>query len=244
MKNFSINKFTLYVFLAGTGLIVISILIGMHVNNFRKNAISVQGTVIALAATKSTPTTSQDRTRSDRYTYSPVVRFITQRGKAIEFSSDTGTKKAAYKKGDTVEVLYLPSSPEKAKINDFLSLWMMPVVIGGIGLIFFALGSGIIIISKLKGRKNEYLKRNGTPVESDYQSVEKDSNITLGGKNPYKVITQWTDPSTSQTHTFKSDNIWYDPTDKIDRDKITVYMELNNPEIYYVDLTFLDRGKR
>jgi len=48
----------------------------------------------------------------------------------------------------------------------------------------------------------------------------------------------------SETHTFENDNLWYDPTDQIDRKKITVYIELNNPEKYYIDLTFLAGEKQ
>ena len=50
MKNFSIKKFTLYVFLAGAGFMIASILLGMHANNFRKKAISTKGTVVALSS--------------------------------------------------------------------------------------------------------------------------------------------------------------------------------------------------
>jgi len=246
MKNFSIKKFTIYVFLAGAGLILVSILMGMHANNFRKKAIPTKGTVVALSSSSNinSPRSSGSPIRETTYTHRPIVRFVTQNGKAIEFLSDTGSKKTAYKKGDAVEVLYLPSSPEKAKINDFLSLWMMPMVIGGIGLIFIALGGGIIIISKLKGRQNAYLKTNGIPIETDFQRIEKNKDLNLGGKNPYRVVTQWTDPSTSKTHIFKSDNLWYDPTDQIDKNKITVFIELNNPGKYYIDLTFLSGEKQ
>ncbi len=242
MKNFSIKKFTIYVCLAGAVFIVIATLWGMHVNNFIKQSISVQGTVMSLVSSRSTSRTSPGKpTRPNTYTYKPVVRFITQNGKTIVFTSKTGSNPAAYAEGETVEVLYPPSSPEKAQLSDFLSLWMIPMIFGGIGLVFIILGGGLIIIPRLKGRQNEHLKRNGTPLETDYQRVEKNKDINLGGKNPYRVITQWTDPSTSETHIFKSDNLWHDPTDQITMEKITVYIESNNPDKYYIDLTFLSK---
>ena len=96
----------------------------------------------------------------------------------------------------------------------------------------------------LKGRKNAKLRRTGTAVDAAFQRVEKNTNLNIGGRNPYNVITEWTDPSTSQRHTFKSDNLWHDPSDQIDREKITVFMERNNPKRYYVDLSFLPTEKK
>jgi hypothetical protein len=39
-------------------------------------------------------------------------------------------------------------------------------------------------------------------------------------------------------------NLWYDPSGQIDREKITVFMERNNPTKYYVDLSFLPSKKQ
>jgi len=241
MKSFSIKKFTIYVCLAGAGLILIAALWGMSINNFKKQALSAKGTIISLVG--STTTSSKpvgDRIKPKTTTYAPVVRFTAQNGQSIEFLSDSGTSSPAYSIGQTVEVLYLSSSPEKARINDFSSLWMWPFIVAGIGLVFLALGGGIIMVAKRKGRKNEFLRRNGTPVETDFLRVEK-KDLNIGGKNPYKVITTWTDPSTSEERTFTSDNLWHDPSDQIDREKITVFFEKDNPKNYYVDISFLTK---
>ncbi len=244
MKSFSIKKFTIYVCLAGTGLILIAVLWGMSINNFKKQALTAKGTIISLVGTITTSSKpAGDRIRPKTRTYAPVVRFTTQNGQTIEFLSDSGSSSPAYSKGETLEVLYLPSSPGKARINDFSSLWLWPFIIGGIGLIFFALGGGIIMVSKIKGRKNEYLRRNGTPVETDFLRVEK-KDIVIGGKNPYKVITRWTNPSTSEERTFTSDNLWYDPMDQIGSEKITVFIEKGNPKNYYIDISFLTKKNR
>ena len=120
---------------------------------------------------------------------------------------------------------------------------MGPLIVGGPGLVLILLGAGIIILPRLKGRKNALLRRTGTAIEADFQCVEKNKNLNVGGRNPFNVITVWSDPSTSEKHTFRSDNLWYDPSDQIDREKITVFMERNNPKKYYVDLSFLPTKK-
>jgi hypothetical protein len=46
--------------------------------------------------------------------------------------------------GETVNVLYLESDPHDAKIDSFTSLWFLPMVFGGTGAIFLAVGVGMM----------------------------------------------------------------------------------------------------
>jgi hypothetical protein len=245
MKQFSIKKFALYLCLAGAVLIGAAGVWCVSISHFRNQAIVTQGKVMGFSKSLTRNRTRPDsRPTTTTPTYAPIVRFVTEDGRSIEFISKAGSNPPRYSKGDTVEVLYSSSSPENATINDFSSLWMGPLIVGGPGLALVLLGAGIIVIPGLKGRKNERLRRTGTAVEADFQGIEKNKNLNIGGRNPFNVITVWRDPSTSETHTFRSDNLWYDPTGQIDREKITVFMERNNPKKYYVDLSFLPAQKK
>jgi len=123
MKRFSIKRFALYVCLAGGVLMLAAIVWCMRIDHFRNQAIVTQGTVIAFTKPLSENRTSYDsRPKTTTPTYAPVVRFLTQEGRSVEFTSKSGTNPPRYSEGDTVEVLYSSSSPEKATINDFSSL--------------------------------------------------------------------------------------------------------------------------
>ena len=65
--------------------------------------------------------------------------------------------------------------------------------------------------------------------------------VTANTTNPYLIYVQWKKPMTSKLHVFKSENIWFDPTDHINTDEITVLIESNNPKKYYVDTSFLPK---
>jgi hypothetical protein len=54
----------------------------------------------------------------------------------------------AYHVGETVNVLYLESDPYDARIESFTSLWLLPMIFGGIGAIFPAVGAGLILGSR------------------------------------------------------------------------------------------------
>lgn len=232
MKVIAIVK---YVFtLVGIGMLVGAFLIYKSTSSFLAEATKAEGTVVDLVQSRS----------SDSTTYRPVVHFINQNGQKIEFMSTTGSNPPSYSKGQKVEVLYRPTEPQNAKINGFFSLWGGSVIVGGLGGVFFLIGSGIILAGSLKSRKDEFLRKNGMPIETEYQSVEQNTALTVNGRHPFRVLTQWQNPSTSELHIFESNNLWFDPSSYIKSRKITVFIEKNNPKKYFVDLSFLPRLAR
>jgi len=198
---------------------------------FLETATRTEGTVIELI-----------RSRSDGSdTYKPVVHFVDQEGKSIEFSSSTSSNPPSYSVDERVGVLYDPAKPEHAEIDDFFSLWGISAIFGGLGAIFFLVGAGIIVGTTVKRHQDENLRTRGTPIETELQSVALNTSFMVNGKHPYKVLTQWFNPFTSEVHVFESDNVWFDPTSYLKGRKITVFIENDNPKKYLMDLSFLPK---
>src|SRR5713226_4856670 len=192
-----------YVFtFVGAGMLVGAIFLYQSTSSFLAQATKTDGTVVDLEQSRS----------NDSTTYKPVVNFIDQKGETIKFTSSSGSNPPSYSKGEKVEVLYLAAEPQKAKINGFFSLWGGPIILGGMGGVFFLIGTGMILLIMLKGRSDEYLKKQGTPVETEFQRVEINEALSVNGRNPFRIITQWLNPETSEVHVFKSNNLWFDPT--------------------------------
>ena len=228
MKILSIIK---YLFsLVGLGMLVGAFYLYSNTRAFLETAAKAEGTVTELVRSRS----------NDSTTYRPVVRF-SQNGHQFEFTSSSGSNPPGYSRGEKVEVFYNPANPQDAKINSFFSVWGGPVILGGLGGVFFLIGAGIILVNILKSRKDEYLKKYGRRIETNYQSVELNTSYTVNGRNPFRVLTHWQNPVTSEIHIFKSNNLWFDPSDYINKKTITVFIENNNPKKYYVDLSFLPR---
>lgn len=229
MKTIAIIK---YVFSAiGIAMIAGALYWVQNTRAYLAQAGSAQGTVVDLVRSSS----------SSSSTYAPVVRFVTAKGEKIEFTSGTGSNPPSYSQGESVEVLYQPGAPRDARINGFVSLWLGPMIVGGIGSIFFLIGGGIALASVLQGRKEEYLRQNGTRILTTFQSVELNTSLAVNGRHPFRVFTQWTNPSTSEIHVFESENLWFDPSPHINNRTITVFIEPGNPKKYYVDLSFLPK---
>lgn len=229
MKTISTVK---YVFTAiGCAMLVGAFFLYSNTQDFINNAEIANGRVIALVPSRS----------SDSVTYRPVVQFQSVRGELIEFTSSTGSNPPSYYEGETVEVLYPTFAPRDAKINGFFSLWGMSAIVGGLGLLFFIVGGAIILVGKLKNNKVAFLKENGIPVKAKFTSVDINESLTVNGRNPYKISAQWKCPEKSEVHIFRSDNIWFDPSDHIDDEEITVLIEKGNPKKYHVDISFLPK---
>ncbi|MDX3775717.1 DUF3592 domain-containing protein [Chromatiaceae bacterium AAb-1] len=229
MKVIAIVKYAFT--LVGIGMLIGSLFMYRSTSSFLEEAVKAEGTVVELVRSRS----------GDSTTYQPVVQFTAQHGQPIEFISSTGSNPPSYSEGQNVEVLYRAGEPQNARISGFFSLWGGAVILGGIGGVFFLIGAGIILVSLLKTRKDEFLKTHGIPIETEYQSVELNTALSVNGKHPFRVLSHWQNPSTSDLHIFKSNNLWFDPSNYIKDKKITVFIEPGNPKKYYVDLSFLPK---
>lgn len=99
---------------------------------FIGGAIAADGVVIALEERWSSA--------DGDYTYFPQVAFETEDRRRFEFTGDTGSRPAAFDIGEPVRVLFDPARPETARIDSFFQLWLLPLILGGLGTVFSAFG--------------------------------------------------------------------------------------------------------
>ena len=133
------------------------------------------------------------------------------------------------------ELIFLaPPTPELEDGGADLSY-----VLRAIGTVLFLVGGSSFVIDIRKRNVRKHLKLHGTKIEADIQSAEINTTFSVNGRNPYRVICQWENPSTSKVHVFTSENIWFDPNDYIKSDKITVLIDKRSPKKHIVDLSFL-----
>ncbi len=227
MKTLNIIKYAFTII--GAGMLIGTLFIYLNTNKFLATCVLSEGTVIDLVSSRS----------DDSYTYSPIVQFEDQYGNQVLFHSSNGSNPPSYSVGETVEVLFDPESPDDAKINGFFSLWGGVLILGILGTVFFAVGGAIIYFGVKRSNLVKYLKQNGTKVISDFQSVVVNTSMSVNGRHPYQIVSQWQDPVTTKLHIFTSDNIWFDPINFIKTEKINVLIDRRSPQKYMVDLSFL-----
>ena len=228
MRFLNISK---YIF----SLIGIAILIGAyyfynHTKTFLNNSQIATGTVTELVKT-----TSNEGT----VLYQPRIKFTADNGEGITFTSGTASNPPSHKKGDEIEVYYQIENPQNAKVKGFFTLWAAPSVMAVIGLSFFLLGFSMLTKKIRTNKKVSALKANGQRVKAKIKHIGLNTSYKVNGQSPYQIKAQWQNPATSKVHVFNSEYLWYDPTDYVNEEEITVLIDKNNPRKYHMDISFL-----
>lgn len=227
MSERAIRRICIVFAVLGVGLLAASTRSFYTTHAFIESSTTTVGTVVALI----------ERRTADGSSYAPVVRFKTDGGDLRTFMSATSEPRDDFVEGQSVEVLYNPKNAAQACISTFAQLWFVTLVLAGLGVACLSAAAGVF--GTVWQPNNEKLRRSGRPLTTRVHQVVINKSFDFNGRNPFRIIAEWQDPSTKQVHLFKSKNIWFDPQKYLKGRKITVYVSPNSLRKYYVDVSFL-----
>ncbi len=203
--------------------------VAINTNNFLDEATIELGEVIDLVEVRSDGSS----------TYAPVVNFLDSGGNSYEFIPSASSNPPGYFIGEKLEVLYLPLNPLEAKINSFYSVWGSTVILGMIGLILLVISLPLMLSGRLSRKKNENLKKHGEKLTVKIKGVALNTRLSVNGANPYQIVAERIDPISNKVYIYNSKNLWFDPTDYMKEEFITVYVDKLKPKRYFLDTSFL-----
>lgn len=128
-------------------LVVGLVLAGMSVS-FLEDAERARGTVVSLEWRNDHNGASRRAQANDKPVAYPVVEFTPDDGAPRKFRDSTGSNPPSYEAGERVEVLYRADSPGDARIDGFASLWLLPLVFGGVGLLIAGVGTVVALTTR------------------------------------------------------------------------------------------------
>ena len=202
-----------------------------HTLWFIEGAAVARGTVVDLRIS----------TSNNSRSYYPIVEFVAANGAKVQYVSSSGSNPPSYARGEPVKVYYNPSNPQDALLEGFFSLWGGPLIVGGMGAVFLLIGGSMILLTGSGARRLAKLRASGRPVVAKLQGVEQNTSFSVNGAHPWRIVSQWQDPETAEIYVFRSENLWFDPTDHLAGEQVTVFIEPGNPKRYAVDLSFLPK---
>lgn len=176
-------------------------------------------------------------------TYRPVVTFDPVPEQPITFRSNVGANPPAYEIGDSVRVLYDPAEPSAARISSWFSLWGPAAICLALGAAALAVTAGVIMSAVLRQRRQLALIRTGRPIMTVFDSVEQNVRFHYNGRHPYRVVTKWRNPISGEMVTFRSNDVWDDPTEQVKHRSITVLVDPTQLSHYVMDLSVLQKQK-
>jgi hypothetical protein len=138
-----------------------------------------------------------------------------------------------------VPVRYSLEDPYVARAESFVSLWLLALVTGGLGIIFATAGSVMIGIAMRFAGMLKHLEDFGRDITTEFQSVSLDTSVAVNHRHPYRIFSQWHDPAQNKVFTFKSKAIWFNPEKYIQGKNLRVRIDPNNPRRYVMDTSFL-----
>lgn len=188
-------------FIFGTIAVLVSGSLAFHGWYKSKSCILTTGEVIDLR-------TRGYRPMSGRRPARPIVSFTAQDGKTYVTYGLVLTYPPAYTLGEKIPVCYDPRSPENAKIQSFTELWLLPLIFGLLGGVFFMLVFIFYLQSIFRRKKINALKQKGRKIEADVISIEQKKSIRIKGERPYVVTCSWKEGSFGKVFTYKSPFLW------------------------------------
>ncbi|MGY0022808.1 DUF3592 domain-containing protein [Streptomyces sp. cg35] len=111
-----------------------------------------EGTVVHMEWSSGTSSGSSRKSRGSGPSAHPVVLFTPAGGESVTFRSSAGSNPPAYDVGDRVDVLYRADDPEDAQIDGFLSMWLLPLIFSGIGLVILAIATAFAVARRRRSR--------------------------------------------------------------------------------------------
>jgi hypothetical protein len=216
---------------ASIGTIVSGVAIYLYsdTQSFLRDAAETEGTVIGFYETRS----------EGNPTYAAIVSYdneVTRQKR--QFTNNVSSYPAGYYEGEKVRVLYDKNNPNKEIIRDFTTLYLGSTITGILGIVFAAVGFGIMLYGIKQGKKRDYLQTSGLKIEADFQEIIYDTSIRVNGRSPYRILAQ--KEHGGLMYVFKSEGIWYDPSSLLENKKtIDVLVDSRNWKTYWVDIRFL-----
>lgn len=128
--------------LVGGLLFVIAVFVFVHTRMFIGRAQEVKGTVVRMVYRHSSEGGGG---------YSPVYQFRTITGQTIEVQDGLSSNPPMFTEGQIIDVLYDPENPQKARIKRWMSLYFLPALLGGLGMIFGGVGVVVLIAQIIDG---------------------------------------------------------------------------------------------
>ncbi|MEM9012138.1 MAG: DUF3592 domain-containing protein [Pseudomonadota bacterium] len=122
-------------FLIPLGFLVAGGYLLLDAYRFSQTAVRVQGEVIALEEATRRQTSNGESFRRTTTTYRPTIRFTDRSGREREATTHMSSSNYDYPIGTRLDVLYDPAAPDELRVDGPMSLWGLPAILLGGGLL-------------------------------------------------------------------------------------------------------------
>jgi hypothetical protein len=204
---------------------------------FRERAVETDGRIVEMIRE-----TTRDRDGGSSTNWTPVFAYRLPDGREVRVTASFSSSPPCCKVGDAVRVRYDPADPARARMTGFLSSWLLPTILGGMGSVFTLLG--LVLPRMLRGSAT-LAAAGGAFGEAAPPAGSANVEVPLVGLRrageAYILQARWTDPRSGAQRLFESPPIPFDPVPQMRHmDRVRVAFDPSLPDgPYRMDLSFL-----
>lgn len=114
--------------------------------------------------------------------------------------------------------------------------------LGRVGIVFIILGLVFLLVCVIlliilfnRKKKLEQIIENGYYIVAETGDIILNYNVSVNGRCPYIITASYQD-SMGCIHTFRSQNIFYNPTGIMTNNMVKIYTRPDNFKLYYMDI--------
>lgn len=131
-----------------------------------------------------------------------------------------------------------PGTPAHGRLVRWNERWLLPLVTLFFGSFFLLIGS-LQVIPRLRRHRNAArVRETGQSVQAKVSEIVRDDSIRVMNASPWHIHAQWQDPLTRKLHLFRSDPIWFEPSEFVG-ETVRVVLDPAEPRHYWMDTEFL-----
>ena len=153
-----------------------------------------------------------------------------------EYDRELNSYSSSMYEGKEIELLVDMMYPTRVRSTSGSTFLVL--ILGGMGILFAAVGGGVMLGPVRKKAKMKKMIAAGYYVYAEVTGGYLCRNYTVNGRHPYKMECKYEDVFSGITHMFHSDYIWEDPQMYMGR-QVKVYCNRDFSGEYYVDVDSL-----
>ncbi len=170
------------------------------------------------------------------------IRYTSDDGIERIYKGNQSSKGRTHHNGDEIKVFYKTADPDTVRISDGVKSGKKMVFYISLLLLFNVYS---VYQDKKRNKSENIFRTTGRKAEAQILKTDIDMAVNIQGKNPYSIDCSWVDPITGREYTRTLRYIWQDPKILLaGRSSIDVYIDRNDPEKYFMDISFLGEGVR
>ena len=123
------------IILIGIALLIVGIVLLFKNIKLLKNGVQMEADIIDVLKKKERSTDSDGYTSTTNMYY-PVFKYMYKDQEYTKESSSGVSGKNKYKVGGKLNIVFMPETPEKVKVKNVFNIWMLPIILFALGVMF------------------------------------------------------------------------------------------------------------